>query len=208
MTLMYRACCGIDWKQQEKDNKRLKRLMEKTDMVRIVGKGTDISFSIKDIPIISAHGRRNMPDGEVFTAPILESVNGKIYFDIPTHFNGLTFASIRLEVRNGKIMKATASNPKKTEALNKILDSHPQNRFFGEFAIGTNHQVKKPVKLTLFDEKIAGTIHMAVGRCYTMANNGNTQATIHWDHIKDMRKPGSCVYFDGMLVMEDGALRI
>lgn len=128
-----------------------------------------------------------MPDGEVFTAPIRTSVSGHVQFDLKTQFYGVTFLRVYLQIRKGRVVKAESTSPKKTELLNKILDSHKQNRYFGEFAIGTNPDINKPYHFTLFDEKILGSFHMALGTCYSRTPNGNNKATIHWDLIKDMR---------------------
>ncbi len=205
LDITYKAC-NLDYKEIEKWNRKLKELMEKTDKVRIIGKWTDLRFSIKNIPIISSHGRRNMPDGEVFTAPVKKSVNGKILFDIPTHFHGITFSSIRLVIKNGKILIAKSSNKEKNKIIEKLLNWHTHNRYLWEFAIWTNSYIKKPLKLTIFDEKLKGTIHFAIGKCYKMASNGNDNGTIHWDIIKNMKLPGSEIYFDDVLIFKDGKI--
>ncbi len=207
LNLTYKAC-NVDYEQVEEWNRKLKELMEKTDQVRVVGKWTDISFSIKDIPTISSHGRRNMPDGEVFTAPVRKSTNGTILFDIPTHFHGITFSSIKLIIKNGRVSSAKSSNKEKNKIIDKLLNAHTQNRYLWEFAIGTNSKIKKPLKLTIFDEKLMGTIHFAIGKCYKMASNGNDDGTIHWDVIKNMKLPGSEIYFDGELVFKDGKILV
>ena len=207
LEITYKAC-NIDYKETEKWNRKLKELMEKTDQVRLIGKGTDISFSIKEIATISSHGRRNMPDGEVFTAPVKKSVNGKILFDIPTHFHGITFSSIRLVIKNWKIITAKSSNKEKNKIIDKLLNWHPHNRYLWEFAIGTNSHIKKPLKLTIFDEKLMWTIHFAIGKCYKMASNGNDNGTIHWDVIKNMKLAGSEIYFDNVLIFKNGKILI
>ena len=203
LDITYKAC-NLDYLQIEKENLKLYKIIKKTDKVRIHGKWTELHFSIKDIPVISAHWRRNMPDWEVFTAPVKHSVNWTIFFDIPTNFFWISFNSIRLIIKKWKIISAKSSNKQKNEALKEMLDSHPQNRYFWEFGIGTNTNIKKNVKLTIFDEKIAGTIHFAIWRCYKKASNWNEEGTIHWDVIKNMRHEWSQMYFDDKLVMENG----
>lgn len=149
-----------------------------------------------------------MPDGEVFTAPVRTSVNGHVYFDLKTQYHGVTFLSVHLKVKKGRVVEATSTTKKKTELLNQILDAHKQNRYFGEFAIGTNAQIQEPYNFTLFDEKIFGTFHMALGTCYARTPNGNNKATIHWDLIKNMKLKGSSIWFDDVLVMRDGKLLV
>ncbi len=127
-----------------------------------------MEFSIKDIPNVKCFGLRNIPDGEVYTAPVRESVNGVISYNTPSNYQGFTFENITFEFKDGKIVKATANN---TEKINQILDSDEGARYIGEFAIGVNPYVLKPMKDTLFDEKIAGSIHFTPGQAYKQASD-------------------------------------
>ena len=177
-------------------------VMNRTDKVRMTGPGTDISFSIKDIPAIPCAGNMNIPDGEVYTAPIRNSVNGTISYNTPSVLQGFTFENIKFTFKDGKIIEATAND---TERINKILDTDEGARYIGEFAIGVNPYVTKPMKDTLFDEKIKGSIHFTPGNCYEEAPNGN-QSAIHWDlvWIQTPEYGGGEIYFDDVLIRKDG----
>lgn len=180
----------------------LVKLMEKTDKVRITGKDTDLSFSIKGLPAIKCDGKVNVPDGEVFSAPVRDSVNGYITYNTPAVYQGATYENIRLEFKDGKIEKATCNN---TEAINKIFDIDEGARYVGEFAIGVNPYILNPMKNTLFDEKISGSIHFTPGNAYKDCFNGNTSA-IHWDLVFIQRPEfgGGEIYFDDVLIRKDG----
>ena len=180
----------------------LVELMNKTDKVRIVGKGTDITFSIKGIGGVKCAGRRNIPDGEVYTAPVKDSVNGVISYNVPSVCNGIRFDNIRLEFKDGKIVKATSD---KTDAINKIFDTDDGARYVGEFAMGVNPFITKAMGDILFDEKISGSIHFTPGACYDDAFNGNNSA-IHWDLVLVQTKEmgGGEIYFDDKLIRKDG----
>jgi aminopeptidase len=199
----YFNVCTLDYAKMSRAMQPLKKLMESTDQVQLKGPAdTDLTFSIKNIPAICCDGRVNIPDGEVFTAPVKESVNGIIHFNCPTVYRGFTFNDIRLVFRNGKIVEATSSA---SEKLNEILDTDAGARYVGEFAIGFNPYVTKPMKDILFDEKIAGSIHFTPGACYDDASNGN-KSKIHWDLV--MRQTpevgGGQVIFDGKPIRKDG----
>jgi aminopeptidase len=183
---------------------RLKELMEATDRVQIRGPGTDLCFSIKGIGVIKCDGKRNIPDGEVYTAPVRESVNGTITYNTPSLYQGVVYNDIRFTFEGGKIVKASCSGDDGT--LNKILDTDEGARFVGEFAIGVNPFILEPMKDTLFDEKIAGSFHLTPGQCYDEAKNGN-QSAIHWDLVQIQRPDygGGEIWFDGKLVRKDGA---
>jgi len=181
----------------------LMKLMNKTDMVRIKNPETDLTFSIKDIPNVKCDGTRNIPDGEVYTAPVKDSVNGYITYNTPSLSEGFVFNKIRFEFKNGKIAKATAAaNDKK---LNEKLDTDEGARYVGEFAIGVNPFILHPMKDTLFDEKIRGSFHFTPGQCYDEAPNGNDSA-VHWDLVQIQRKDygGGEIYFDDKLIRKDG----
>ncbi|MBC7334594.1 MAG: aminopeptidase, partial [Actinobacteria bacterium] len=175
----YFDVCNLDYDKMSKAMDNLVNLMNRTDKVRITGKNTDITFSIKGIPSVKCAGEYNIPDGEVFTAPIKESVNGKIAFNCPAVYQGFTYENIFLEFRDGKIVNAEANDIKR---FNEILNIDEGARYIGEFAIGLNPYITKPIKDILFDEKIMGSFHLTPGNCYKEAFNGNESA-IHLDLI-------------------------
>ncbi|MEX1378183.1 MAG: aminopeptidase [Eubacteriales bacterium] len=198
----YFNVCNLDYSKMDEAMKPLKALLEKTDKVRIVGNGTDLSFSIKNIPVIPCAGEFNIPDGEIFTAPVRDSINGMITYNTPALYQGFTYENICFEFENGKIVKATCND---NEKINAVLDSDEGARYVGEFAIGVNPYITKPMKDTLFDEKIAGSIHFTPGQCYDDAPNGNDSA-IHWDLvlIQTPEFGGGEIYFDDVLIRKDG----
>ena len=198
----YFKVCTLDYGTMSKRMQALKAWMERTDRVRLTGEGTELTFSIKDIPAIPCGGEFNIPDGECFTAPVKDSVNGVIQYNTPTIYEGTPFNDVRLEFKDGKIIEATAD---KTEKLNKILDTDDGARYVGEFAIGFNPYVTKPMLDILFDEKIAGSFHFTPGQAYDEADNGN-RSKVHWDMV--MRQTPECgggeIYFDDVLIRKDG----
>jgi aminopeptidase len=198
----YDVCCA-DYAKMSRAMNPLVKLMNKTDKVHITGPGTDLKFSIKKIPIVKCDGTRNIPDGEVYTAPVKNSVNGTIKFNTPSLYQGVVYNDIQFTFEKGKIIKATCSGDNKK--LNKILDTDPGARYIGEFAIGVNPFILHPMKDTLFDEKIAGSFHFTPGQCYDEAPNGNNSA-IHWDLVMIQRKDygGGEIYFDDKLIRKDG----
>lgn len=198
----YFDVCATDYKKMHDAFLPLQQLMNQTDQVRLVGPGTDLTFSIKDIPNIICAGANNIPDGEIFTAPVRDSVNGIISFNTPTQYMGTKFENVKLTFQDGKIVEATANN---TERLNEILDSDEGARYIGEFAIGVNPYVLKPMNDILFDEKIAGSFHFTPGQAYEEADNGN-QSTVHWDMVNIQRPEygGGEIWFDGKLIRKDG----
>lgn len=195
--------CTLDYGKMSKAMDNLVDLMQKTDKVRIVGKGTCLEFSIKGQKAIKCAGKNNIPDGEVFTAPILDSVNGEITYNVPSMERGIRFENVHFVVKNGKIVQADAGA--NTQKLNEILDTDLGARFFGEFAIGVNPYIKKPILDTLFDEKICGSIHLTPGECYTEAPNGNVSA-VHWDLVlcQTAECGGGEIWFDDVLIRKDG----
>jgi aminopeptidase len=199
----YFDVCTLDYAKMAEAEKALKARMERTDKVRLIGPDdTNLSFSIKGIAAIPCGGELNIPDGEVFTAPIKDSINGVIHYNAGTIYNGKSFDNIRLVFKNGKIVEATSSN---TKALNEILDTDEGARYIGEFAIGFNPHVKKPMRDILFDEKICGSIHFTPGQAYEEADNGN-RSKIHWDMVLIQTKEygGGEIWFDDELVRKDG----
>lgn len=195
------VCC-LDYSKMEKAMTPLVELMNKTDKVRIVAKDTDLSFSIKGIPAIKCAGSCNIPDGEVYTAPIKNSVNGVISYNVPSIEEGYKFENVKLEFKDGKIVKATANNTKKA---NEIFDTDEGARFVGEFAIGVNPFVTKAIGDILFDEKINGSIHFTPGCSYDDAPNGNKSA-VHWDLVlcQTPEFGGGEIWFDDVLIRKDG----
>lgn len=199
----YFNVCNLDYSKMGEAMKPLVEYMERTDKVRIVGPGTDLRFSIKDIPAVPCDGKRNIPDGEVYTAPVRTSINGTLSYNTPAVFQGYTFENISFTFENGKIIKATAND---TERINRVLDTDEGARYIGEFAIGVNPYILKPMKDTLFDEKIMGSFHFTPGNCYEdQAPNGNHSA-IHWDLvcIQTLEYGGGEIYFDDVLIRKDG----
>ena len=196
---LFAACC-IDWNEESRKQDKLKDLVDATERVRIVASDTDLSFSIAELPGIKCDGRFNIPDGEVFTAPVKESVNGHITYNCPTIYQGKEFNNIRLEFREGKVVKATS--PGMDAALNKILDTDDGARYVGEFAIGVNPGIREPMRNILFDEKIFGSIHFTPGQCYDECDNGNRSA-VHWDMVKLLKGDGE-IWFDDVLIQKDG----
>jgi aminopeptidase len=198
----YFEVCTLDYGKLQPGMKALKALMERTDRVEIKGTGTDVRFSIKGIPAVICGGDRNIPDGEVFSCPVKNSVQGCVTFNAPSIYQSTGFDGIRLEFRDGKIVDATSNQ---TEKLNKILDSDAGARYLGEFSLGFNPYVLQPMRDILFDEKIAGSFHLTPGQAYEEADNGN-RSQVHWDMVSIQRPDygGGEIYFDGKLIRRDG----
>lgn len=194
--------CNVDYQKMAEAMKPLKELMEKTDKVRIVSPGTDLTFSIKGIPAIPCAAESNIPDGEVFTAPVRDSVNGTITFNTPCPYQGMTFRNVSLTFKDGKIIEAKADQ---TEKINGIFDIDEGARYIGEFAIGVNPLIREPMGDILFDEKICGSLHFTPGEAYEEADNGN-RSSIHWDMVLIQRAEygGGEIYFDDQLIRKDG----
>ena len=198
----YYDVCNLDYAKMGRAMKSLVELMERTDRVRITGRDTDISFSIKGIPAIACDGHMNIPDGEVYTAPVRDSVNGVITYNTPSRYEGFTYENVSLTFRDGKIIKATAND---SERANRVFDTDEGSRYVGEFAIGVNPYIKKPMKEILFDEKICGSIHFTPGMSYDDAPNGNKSA-VHWDLvlIQTEEYGGGEIWFDDVLIRKNG----
>lgn len=198
----YFDVCNLDYAKMSTAMTPLLQLMNRTDRVRITSPGTDLSFSIKDIPAVKCDGKFNIPDGEVFTAPIRDSVNGTICYNSPSVYMGTSFENISFTFKDGKIVEATANN---SQRLNEILDTDEGARFIGEFSLGFNPHILHPMKDILFDEKIAGSLHFTPGQAYEEADNGNRSA-VHWDLVLIQRPEygGGEVYFDDVLIRKDG----
>jgi aminopeptidase len=196
--------CTMDYSRMEPGMAALKSRMEQTDRVHVRGPGTDLHFSIRGIGAICCGGRRNIPDGEVFTAPVRDSVEGVITYNAPSVYHGICFEGVRLVFSGGRVVEATAG--KRTAELNAILDSDDGARHIGEFAFGFHPHILQPLCDILFDEKIAGSIHFTPGQAYeNEADNGN-RSQIHWDLVLIQRPEfgGGEVYFDGECIRRDG----
>lgn len=198
----YFKVCTLDYQAMSRAMDPLVARMQRTDRVRIKGPGTDLRFSIKGQPAIKCDGRLNIPDGEVYTSPIWDSVEGVLQYNTPTLMQGITHEKVRLVFEKGRIVEATSSE---TEALNRVLDTDEGARFIGEFAIGVNPFILHPMKDTLFDEKIAGSFHFTPGNSYDNCSNGNKSA-VHWDMVVIQRPDygGGEIWFDEELVRRDG----
>lgn len=194
--------CTLDYAKMAKAMDPLVDLMNRTDRVHILGPDTDLTFSIQGIPAVKCAGECNIPDGEVYTAPVRDSMNGYIHYNTQSLEAGFVFGDIRFEIENGKIVKATANDG---ERINHILDTDEGARYFGEFSFGLNPYVLEPMLDTLFDEKIAGSFHLTPGMCYEDAPNGNKSA-VHWDLVMIQREDhgGGEIWFDDVLVRKDG----
>lgn len=198
----YFDVCTLDYNKMSAAMDPLVDLMNKTDKVHILGPGTDLTFSIKGIGAVKCDGKCNIPDGEVYSAPVRESMNGVISYNTPSEEKGFTYENIVFEVKDGKIVDAKAND---TVKINELLDVDEGARYFGEFALGVNPYILNPMKDTLFDEKIAGSFHLTPGMCYEDAPNGNTSAN-HWDLVMIQRPEygGGEIWFDDVLIRKDG----
>ncbi|WP_309120637.1 aminopeptidase [Paenibacillus sp.] len=194
--------CTMDYRGMSEAMKPLAALMERTDRVRIVAPGTDLSFSIRGLPGIACDGKVNLPDGEVFSAPVRDSVNGTVFFNAPTSYRGHTFNRLSLTFRDGRVVEASSDNDAK---LFDILDVDEGARYVGEFAIGVNPYVDRIMNDVGFDEKISGSVHFALGNAYEECDNGN-RSMIHWDIVLLLRAEhgGGEIYFDDVLIGKDG----
>ncbi len=196
---LFSACC-IDWKAESKKQEKLKKLIDRTKKVRILAPDTDLRFSIDGLPGIKCDGRLNMPDGEVFTAPVKKSVQGHISYNCPSIYQGKEYNGVRFEFVDGKIVKATADGGM-SKSLNKILDADEGARYIGEFAIGVNPGIRQPMRNILFDEKIFGSIHFTPGQAYDECDNGN-RSSVHWDLVRILADGE--IFFDDVLIQKHG----
>src|SRR5882724_5307692 len=198
----YFNVCTLDYSRMAPGMDSLAALMRNTDRVQIKGPGTDLRFSIKGIGAQPCGGLRNIPDGEVFSCPVKDSVEGVIQYNAPTVYLGGSFDKIHLVFKQGKIVEATSNN---TKRLNEILDSDPGARYIGEFALGFNPHILEPMRDILFDEKIAGSFHFTPGQAYEGVGNGN-RSQVHWDLVCIQRPEygGGEIRFDGELIRKDG----
>jgi aminopeptidase len=197
------SASSVDYAEMGRNMKPLSELMSKTDKVYITGSGTDLSFSINGIPNVICAGENNLPDGEIFTAPVKTSVEGILTYNTPCPYHGKVYNGVRLEFKDGKIVKSTADND--SDSLSKIFDTDEGARYIGEFALGVNPMITRPFGNILFDEKIMGSFHFTPGMAYETANNGNS-SSIHWDMvcIQTPEYGGGEIWFDGVLIRKDG----
>lgn len=188
--------CLVDWKKEEKRQQKFVNIMKKVKDIRITGKETDLTLSVKGQNWRKCCGTHNLPDGEIFTSPLLKSVNGHIRYNVPTHYHSHDFDWIKLHFKDGKIVDEESNNPEK---LTEILNTDKGARYVGEFAFGLNHNIKEGTRQIIFDEKMGKSLHMAMGKCYDECPNGN-DSQIHWDMIFNFKWAGAEVFFDGKKV--------
>lgn len=208
----YFKSCLVDYKKMERELLKIEKVLDKGKTVRIVGKDTDLSFSIEGRLAKACYGERNIPDGEVFLAPVKQTVEGKVYFDFPTEYAGADMEGIYLEFKKGKVVTAKAQRGQ--DSLEKILNTDSLSRFLGELGIGANYNIQQAMRNTLFDEKIGGTIHMALGFAYHEKRGGipdpkqQNNSAIHWDIVKNMKLKGSQLLIDGKPLMKEGTFLV
>ena len=191
------------WREKAEEQGRLIERLEEAREVRIVGPATDLKLSIEGRRFMNGDGRHNMPCGEVFTGPVEDSANGEIYFGVPVAVAGREVLGVRLRFEGGRVVEASAE--KGEEYLKSMLDADQGARYLGELGIGTNYGIPRATKNILFDEKLGGTVHLAIGRSYEKTG-GKNDSSVHWDLICDLREGGE-LYADGELIEKDGAFR-
>jgi aminopeptidase len=207
---VYKACLVHEpdpinaWKKVSKEQQRVTDWLNKARQIHVVGTDTDLKLEVTGRTWINCDGHENFPDGEIFTGPIEKSVNGHIRYTYPACLHGREVEDVRLQFKDGKVIKATAA--KNEEFLLKMLESDEGAKFVGEFAFGTNSGIQRFTKNTLFDEKIGGTIHLALGKGYIESGSKNKSA-IHWDMVCDLRDGGE-VRVDGTVFLKDGKILI
>jgi aminopeptidase len=194
----------LDWEEESRRYRRIRDLFQAAARVRIVGPGTDLAFSTAGRTYAVGDGHINVPDGEVYTAPVDDSAEGVIAFEYPGIYAGRSIEGIRLELRAGEVVAATAESGE--EFLQQILALDEGARRIGEFGVGVNDSIDRFVGDILFDEKIGGTIHLALGRAYAECG-GTNQSALHWDLVKDLRPEGA-IELDGRRVFENGRFLI
>jgi len=194
----------VDYKKMDRDMDKIIGIFDEANIIRIVGRETDITFSIQGRKGTKCSGRNNVPDGEIFYSPVTNSANGYVFFEFPAIRYGNQVDNVRLEFRDGKIINARADNNE--QFLNQMLDTDEGARYLGEFGIGLNYGIKRFIKNILFDEKIGGTIHLAAGNSYE-GSGGDNCSVLHWDMIKELRDSGE-IYADNRRVMKNGVYLI
>jgi len=197
---LYIKSATIDYNLMYNELQPLKKVIENGRSVKIIAPNTNISFKLDNLPVILSYGQRNLPDGEIYTAPVRDSINGTITYNVPAKINGITHENISFVVKNGKIIHEQSSN---TEALTNFLNTDEGARYFGEFALGQNWEIKHHVITTLFDEKILGSIHLTPGNAYSICDNGN-RSKIHCDLVLNLNNTDGEIYIDDKLILKDG----
>jgi aminopeptidase len=188
------------WSQMSAEQERLKARLEEAREIRIVGPETDLTLSVEGRTFVNSAGMRNMPCGEVFTGPIEDSANGTVYFGVPAAIAGREISGVRLRFEGGKVVEASAE--KGEEYLSSLLDADAGARYLGELGIGTNYGIRRASANVLFDEKLGGTVHLAIGRSYAQTG-GKNDSSVHTDLVCDLRE-GGALYADGELIQENG----
>lgn len=207
LTDFYYEACNVDYAKMQKQLKGLEKVMDRGRKIRVVGQMTDLTVNIEGRLAQACFGERNIPDGECFLSPVLGGVEGEVYFELPTLAYGHEVSGIHLEFAKGQVINAKAERG--DDALQKMLETDQGARVLGEFAIGANFNITRGMMNTLFDEKIGGTIHMALGRAYReKRGGGENESAIHWDIVKDMRIPGSVLSIDDQVILQDGKLLV
>jgi aminopeptidase len=204
ITDMFFNASLLDWKTESENWHRMADEFEQGKEVRIVGKETDLTFSVTGRKWVVGDGKINIPDGEIFTSPVNQTLNGHIYFEFPGVLSGRLIPAIRLVWENGRLIEASSSTNE--TYLKNIIATDEGSSLLGEFAFGTNPHINRFCKDILIDEKIGGTIHIALGRAFKECGGLNSSA-IHWDIVKDLREEGT-VYIDGRPVLEKGILAV
>ncbi|MHA1805785.1 MAG: aminopeptidase, partial [Promethearchaeota archaeon] len=194
----------LEWQKLGEKQEQIVSFLNTVNDLQVLGEDTELSLSVKGRTWINCCGLKNLPDGEIFTGPVEDSVNGHIRFTYPGIYNGREIENVYLEFQNGKVIKATAT--KGEELLKELLTIENAN-IMGEFAIGMNHGITRFSKNILFDEKLGGTIHCAIGSGYSETGSKNV-SSIHWDLIKDMKVPGSKIIADGKVIYQEGQWKI
>jgi aminopeptidase len=188
------------WREKAKEQQRLIERLEQADEIHIVGQGTDLTLSVRGRKFLNGDGTHNMPCGEIFTGPVEDSANGEIFFGIPVAVAGREVSGVRFRFEEGRVVEASAERGE--EYLNAMLDADEGSRYLGELGIGTNYGIHRATKNILFDEKLGGTVHLAIGRSYE-ETGGKNESSVHWDLISDLREGGE-FYADGELLQRDG----
>jgi aminopeptidase len=202
----YAACLATDgdpvtaWERQSDQVRRLAEWIQGKEQVRVRGEGTDLTLGVAGRTWIPCVGEHNMPDGEFFTGPVEDSVTGEVSFSFPASYGGRTVSGVRLRFEDGKVVDASADQGE--EFLNEMLDTDPGARRLGELGIGTNYGIATGTKEILLDEKIGGTVHLAIGMSYPETGGRNSSA-VHWDMVCDLRRGGS-ITVDGVELQRDG----
>ena len=202
----YFNACLVDYKKMKAYGDKIMKIMDKAKVVHLVGEKTDLYINVEGNLAENAYGKANMPDGEVYIAPVYQKTEGYIYYDLPNYKDGVDVTGIYLEFKKGKVVKASAEQGE--AVLKRMLSTDKGARYLGELGLGINYGITKPMRNTLFDEKIGGTIHTALGKAYKSkrggAPKGGNESAIHWDIVKDMRKKGSYIEVDGKVVFKEG----